>query len=209
MIWAVVVAAGSGARFGARKQYAELDGRRVLDWSVVAARSVADGVVLVVPPDRLDDPEKDVDAVVGGGATRSDSVRNGLAAVPADAGVIVVHDAARPRATPELFAAVVAALDAGAGADSAGADGAVPVLAITDTVKRVRYGQVVGTVDRAELVTVQTPQAFKAAALRRAHAFGGQATDDAALVEARGGRIVAVAGETSNIKITTAGDLDL
>ena len=194
------MAAGSGERFGRRKQYELLDGRRVLDWSVAAARSVADGVVLVVPPDRLDDPEKEVDVVVGGGRTRSDSVRNGLAAVPPDAATIVVHDAARPWATPQLFSAVVAALDTGA-------DAAIPVLAITDTVKRVRYGQVVATVDRTELVTVQTPQAFKAAALRRAHSLGGEATDDAGLVEAMGGRVVAVPGEAANVKVTNAGDL--
>lgn len=200
------MAAGDGARFGARKQYAELEGRRVLDWSVAAARSVAngvgDGIVLVVPPDRLDEPEKDVDVVVGGGRTRSDSVRNGLNAVPSHADVIVVHDAARPWATPRLFTAVIAALDSGPGAD-----GAVPVLPITDTVKRVRYGQVVATVDRSDLATVQTPQAFRAAALRRAHALGGDATDDAALVEAMGGRVVAVPGEAANGKITMATDL--
>jgi 2-C-methyl-D-erythritol 4-phosphate cytidylyltransferase len=167
---------------------------------VAAARSVADGVVLVVPTDRLDDPEKDVDVVVGGGPTRSDSVRNGLSAVPPEADTIVVHDAARPRATPALFAAVVAAL-------ATGVDGAVPVLPITDTVKRVRYGQVVATVDRTELATVQTPQAFRASSLRRAHAFGGQATDDAALVEAAGGRVVVVPGEVANVKITTSEDL--
>ena len=201
-VWAVVVAAGSGARFGAPKQYAELDGRRVLDWSVAAARSVAEGIVLVVPADHLDDPEKDVDALVGGGTYRSDSVRNGLSAVPSDADVVVVHDAARPHATPLLFQAVVAALTAGAGADAA-----IPALPITDTVKRVRYGQVVGTVDRTDLVTVQTPQAFRAAVLRRAHAFGGQATDDAALVEAAGGRVVLVPGEVGNVKITLPGDL--
>ncbi len=197
-----MVAAGAGERFGRRKQYELLDGRRVLDWSVAAARSVADGVVLVVPADRADDPEKDVDAVVAGGATRSDSVRAGLAAVPPDAGWILVHDAARPRATPLLFTAVLAALGDGA------SDAAIPVLPVTDTVKHVRYGAVVATLDRSELVTVQTPQAFRAAALRAAHAHpAAQATDDAALVEAIGGRVVIVPGEAGNVKVTTSVDL--
>lgn len=196
------MAAGSGARFGARKQYELLDGCRVLDWSVAAARSCAHGVVLVVPADRADDPEKDVDVVVAGGAARSDSVRAGLAAVPPDAAVIVVHDAARPRATSALFAAVVAAL-----ADNEDAAAAIPVLPVTDTVKQVHGGAVVKTLDRAELVIVQTPQAFRAAAFRAAHAAGADATDDAALVEAMGGRVVVVPGEAANTKITTSSDL--
>jgi 2-C-methyl-D-erythritol 4-phosphate cytidylyltransferase len=195
------VAAGSGARFGARKQYESLGGRRVLDWSVAAARSVADGIVLVVPPDRVDAPEKDVDVVVAGAATRAGSVRAGLAVVPADARVIVVHDAARPLATAALFTAVVAAL-----ADT-DVDGAVPGVAVADTIKRVQAGRVMATLDRTELVAVQTPQAFRATALRAAHASRGEATDDAALVEASGGRVVVVEGEAANAKVTTAADL--
>ena len=195
----MVVAAGTGSRFGGPKQYELLRGRRVLDWSVAAARSLADGVVLVVPPDRAGDVEEDVDLVVAGGDTRSDSVRAGLAAVPADAAVIVVHDAARPWASPGLFRTVVDAL--------VDADAAVPALAVTDTVKQVRDGRVTATLDRAELVAVQTPQAFLAAALRRAHASGADATDDAALVEAVGGVVVVVPGEPTNVKITVAGDL--
>lgn len=195
----MVVAAGSGSRFGARKQYELLDGRRVVDWSVAAARAVAHGVVLVVPADRSTEAEPSVDAVVAGGATRSESVRAGLAVVPAEAEVVVVHDAARPWATPELFTAVVAAL--------AGADGAVPGVPVTDTVKRVSGSLVTSTLERSELVAVQTPQAFRAAALRRAHAQGADATDDAALVEADGGVVVIVPGEAGNRKVTNASDL--
>lgn len=201
------MAAGSGSRFGARKQYELLDGRRVVDVSVDAARSVVrtgsggGGVVAVVPPDRAGETMVGVDVVVAGGATRSASVRAGLAAVPASATVIVVHDAARPLASPALFAAVVTALD------EDGVDGAVPGLPVTDTVKRVRGDDVVATLDRAELVAVQTPQAFRADALRRAHASGLDATDDAALVERSGGRVVVVPGEASNVKITTGADL--
>jgi 2-C-methyl-D-erythritol 4-phosphate cytidylyltransferase len=196
-----VVAAGSGARFGGQKQFEELEGRRVVDWALVACRAVADGVVLVVPADHAGDEAPAADAVVAGGATRSDSVRAGLAAVPADAGIVIVHDAARPFAAPALFHAVVDAV-------VAGADGAVPAMPVTDTIKQVdTSGMVVATLERASLVAVQTPQAFAAGALRRAHAPGGEATDDAALVEADGGRVVAVPGDPANTKITLRADL--
>ena len=200
-VWAVVVAAGEGSRFGGAKQYEECGGRRVLDWSLEAARTVADGVVLVVPLARTGQAEPAADRVTAGGPTRSASVRAGLAAVPSDAGIVVVHDAARPLATPALFRAVVEAV-------AAGTDGAVPGLAVADTVKRVRGGQVLATLDRTELVTVQTPQAFSASALRAAHRQGGEATDDAALVEAWGGRVVVVPGDPANLKLTVASDLE-
>jgi 2-C-methyl-D-erythritol 4-phosphate cytidylyltransferase len=199
-VWAIVVAAGSGARFGGAKQFEELEGRRVVDWSLAASRSVADGVVLVVPADHQADEAPVADAVVVGGATRSASVRAGLAEVPDDADVVVIHDAARPFARPALFEAVVAAV-------RAGADGAVPGVGLADTIKRVVDGRVVATLDRDELVAVQTPQAFAAAALRRAHLSGGDATDDAALVEAAGGRVVVVPGDPANTKITLRTDL--
>jgi 2-C-methyl-D-erythritol 4-phosphate cytidylyltransferase len=199
-VWAVVVAAGSGARYGAPKQYERLGAQRVLDWSLAAARSACAGVVLVVAPERAGAAEPGADAVVAGGATRSASVRAGLAAVPEDAEVVVVHDAARPAATPALFAAVVAAV-------RAGADGALPGVPVVDTIKRVAGDVVMATLDRAELVAVQTPQAFLASTLRRAHAAGGEATDDGALVEAAGGRVVVVPGEPDNVKITTPADL--
>lgn len=199
-VWAVVVAAGSGSRFGGVKQYEELDGRRVLDWSVAAAAGVAEGVVLVVPPDRVTDAEDGVDAVVAGGETRPSSVRAGLAAVPPSAVVIVVHDAARPLAAPELFDAVVDAVEGGA-------DAAVPGIPLTDTVKRVAGDRVVETVDRTGLVAVQTPQAFRAEVLRAAHAGGGEGTDDASLVERAGGTVVVVAGDVRNIKVTHRDDL--
>jgi 2-C-methyl-D-erythritol 4-phosphate cytidylyltransferase len=177
-----------------------LEGRRVVDWALVACRLAADGVVLVVPPDHLEDDVKVADAVVVGGATRSDSVRAGLAEVPDDARIIVVHDAARPFAAPALFDAVIAAV-------RDGAEGAVPGVAVADTIKQVRDGNVVATLDRDSLVAVQTPQAFTSDALRRAHAAGGEATDDAALVEAAGGRVVVVPGDPANTKITRRTDL--
>jgi 2-C-methyl-D-erythritol 4-phosphate cytidylyltransferase len=199
-VWAIVVAAGSGSRFGGPKQFADLEGRRVVDWALVASRSVADGVVLVVPAAHVHDEAPAADVVVAGGATRSESVRAGLGAVPAGADVVVVHDAARPFAAPALFEAVVACV-------RAGADAAIPGVPIVDTVKRVAGGRVVGTLDRDELVAVQTPQAFDAGALRRAHAGGGEATDDAALVEAAGGRVMVVPGDRANTKITSRADL--
>jgi 2-C-methyl-D-erythritol 4-phosphate cytidylyltransferase len=199
-VWAIVVAAGTGSRFGGAKQFEELDGRRVVDRAVAATLAVADGVVVVVPADRTQDGLLAGHRVVAGGATRSDSVRAGLAAVPDEADVVVVHDAARPHASAALFEAVVAAV-------RAGADGAVPGVALSDTVKRVHAGRVVDTLDRTGLVGVQTPQAFAAAALRRAHAAGDDATDDAALVERAGGVVVVVDGEPANIKITHRGDL--
>lgn len=204
-VWGIVVAAGSGARFGGAKQYALLGGRRVVDWSLATARATCGAVVLVVPPDRADSPEA-ADHVVAGGSTRSASVRAGLALVDPDASedtVVVVHDAARPFASRALFAAVIAAV-------RAGADGAVPALPITDTVKSIAPdGSITATLDRSLLVTVQTPQAFRLTALRDAHRKEGEATDDAALVEAAGGRVVVVEGETTNRKITTPADLSL
>jgi 2-C-methyl-D-erythritol 4-phosphate cytidylyltransferase len=199
---AVVVAAGQGQRFGGPKQFAILNHDTVTALSVRASRSVADTVVLVVPANYQGNGEG-ADMVVVGGSTRAESVRAGLKEC-GDADVIVVHDAARPMATSALFAAVVNAV-------LAGADGAVPGLPISDTVKRIRregtLNVVEGTAERSELVAVQTPQAFARDILLRAHANGGDATDDAALVEALGGHVVVVDGEADNIKITFPGDL--
>ena len=195
-VWTIVVAAGSGTRFGAPKQFEPFGGDRVVDWSLRAARAASDGIVLVVPPEAVDAPEPLADHVVGGGATRSASVRAGLAAVPADATVIVVHDAARPVPTPAVWQRVLAAV-------AQGADAAVPAVPVTDTL-RVVGGS---TAPRDAFVAVQTPQAFAASALRRAHADGAEGTDDASLVEATGGRVVVVDGDPANIKITSPTDL--
>jgi 2-C-methyl-D-erythritol 4-phosphate cytidylyltransferase len=130
-----------------------------------------------------------------------------LAAVPDEAEIIVIHDAARPLATAALFAVTIKAV-------RSGADGAVVAAPVPDTLKRVD-GQhrshgglaVVGTVDRADLWAVQTPQAFRAAVLRRAHAGDPEASDDAALVEAAGGLVVVVEGGAANPKLTHPYDL--
>jgi 2-C-methyl-D-erythritol 4-phosphate cytidylyltransferase len=205
-VWVVVVAAGTGHRFGGRKQFADIGGRSLVDWSVDAARHAADGVVLVVPADMAGSSAPDThgaDVVIAGGVTRAASVRAGLGAVPADADVIVIHDGARPLASGALFRAVVDAVAAGAAA-------AVPALALADTLKRVDDdGAVIATVDRAGLMSVQTPQAFRAEVLRRAHAGGDDATDDAGLVEAQGTTVRVVPGEPRNLKVTTPADLDM
>jgi 2-C-methyl-D-erythritol 4-phosphate cytidylyltransferase len=201
-VWVIVVAAGQGRRFGQPKQFAALGGRPVIEWSLEASRSVARGVVAVVPESFLGSPGigTGADRVISGGPTRASSVRRGLAAVPENADVVVVHDAARPLASRALFRAVVEAV-------VAGADGAIPGLAVADTVKRVRGGRVVETLDRSELVAVQTPQAFRAEALRRAHAGAPEATDDAGLLEALGMNVVVVPGEYHNLKLTSPDDL--
>ena len=199
-IWAIVVAAGSGNRFGGAKQFEPLRDGRVIDWSLRAARRACHGVVCVLPPSVDGEPiapgEPSADRSVPGGATRSASVRAGLAAVPDSADIVVVHDAARPLAPDSLFAAVIEAV-------VGGADAAIPGVAVHDTIRQMAGG----VVDRSQLVAVQTPQAFRADSLRAAHASGGEATDDASLVEAAGGTVVVVPGDSHNLKITDRGDL--
>lgn len=195
-MWTIVVAGGSGTRFGGTKQYERLGSRRVLDWSVAAATAASDGVVLVVPA-----ADADREGGVAGGSTRSESVRAGLAGVPADATIVCVHDAARPFADAALFRRVIDAV-------KAGADAAIPGVAVADTIKRIdEHSGVMHTPARSSLTAVQTPQAFRATVLRVAHAAGGDATDDAALVEQSGGRVVFVEGDVTNRKITDPSDL--
>jgi 2-C-methyl-D-erythritol 4-phosphate cytidylyltransferase len=210
-VWSIVVAGGSGRRFGRRKQFSLLGGRPVLEWAVEACRPVSSGVVLVVPAEgsSASSESHGADVVVAGGPSRSESVRRGLDAVPADAVVVLVHDAARPLASASVFDAVVDAVTRG------GVDGAVPGLAVADTVKTVTevdgVRRVAATLDRRTLVVVQTPQAFRADVLRRAHREGAEsgieATDDATLVEAIGGSVCVVPGDPGNFKITTPDDL--
>lgn len=188
---------GSGLRFGRPKQYEQLDGERVIDRSRRIAESVSDGVVVVVP---AADAERE--SGIAGGETRSASVRAGLDAVPEHVSIICVHDAARPLASAQLYHRVIDAV-------RSGADAAIPGVPVADTIKAVDpSGRVVDTPDRSTLVAVQTPQAFRASALRAAHLAGGEATDDAALVEAAGGVVVVVAGEPTNRKITDPDDLE-
>jgi len=196
-IWTIVVAAGSGTRFGSPKQFALINERRVVDWAVETARIISDGVVVVLPADQAQ-----LEGGVAGGATRSASVRCGLAAVPQDATIICVHDAARPFASEFLFDEVIDEV-------CAGADGAVPGLPVVDTIKFIDATNVVkSTPDRNQLVAVQTPQAFRASALRKAHQNNPEGTDDSTLVETLGGKVVVVMGDPLNRKITTPEDLN-
>jgi 2-C-methyl-D-erythritol 4-phosphate cytidylyltransferase len=197
VVWTIIVAGGGGQRYGGAKQFETLGAGRVVDLAAAAAGRSSDGVVVVVPLAKAL-----AEGAIAGGTTRAESVRKGLAAVPPQATIICVHDAARPLASAALFDAVVAAV-------ASGADGAVPAVAVTDTVKVVDAdGVVLDTPDRAALVAVQTPQAFRADVLRRAHTSGADGTDDASLVERVGGRVVTVPGEPWNRKITAPDDLE-
>ena len=236
-VWAIVVAAGAGNRFGGGKQFSRLGDRCVLDWAVQSAARWCEGVVVVLPsaqaagehawrpsessggssgggawrgsespdsgaggdvwrPSELSGAGSGQVVVVAGGVLRSDSVRCGLSRVPDEAEIVLVHDGARPLATGGVYERVIEAV-------RAGADAAVPVIDVTDPL-RWRGG---GTADRRRLAAVQTPQAFRAGALRAAHAGGADATDDATLAEAAGATVVTVDGDSRNLKITEAHDL--
>jgi 2-C-methyl-D-erythritol 4-phosphate cytidylyltransferase len=188
----IVPAAGAGERLGADvpKAFAVLGGKPMLEWSLEVLREVCDRVVVAVPADRVAPPD-----MVAGGATRSESVRNALAAAP-EATVVVIHDAARPLVTVELVRRCLDALE--------GFDGAIAATPVTDTIKEVAEGRVVRTPDRGRLWAAQTPQVFRADVLRRVAA---EATDDAALVEAIGGTVRVVEAPRENLKVTTAADV--
>ena len=162
----------------------------MVEWSLDVLREVCDRVVVAVPADRVAPPD-----FVPGGATRSESVRNALDAAP-EASVFVVHDAARPLVTVELVRRCLDALE--------GYDGVVAAVPVTDTVKVVEGGDVIRTPDRGQLWAAQTPQVFRAEVLRQA---SGEATDDASLVEAMGGRVRVVEGMPENLKVTTPLDV--
>ena len=199
----IVPAGGSGERLGADrpKAFVVLAGKSLLERSVEAIRPVCDRVLVAVPAGEEEPPDR-----VAGGPSRSASVRNALDAAP-EAEVVVVHDAARPLATPELAQRCLDALEPGV-------DGAIAAAPVTDTVKEASAdGRVLRTLDRAALWAVQTPQAFRADALRRALDVDDQAlaaaTDDASLVEAAGGKILIVEAPPENLKVTREADLKL
>ena len=211
-VWAVLAAAGRGERLGDDRPKAFA---RLGDLPLVAEplrrleeSEWIDGLVVAAPPG-WEEPcivlaeelgAGKVSSVVTGGDSRAASVRTALAEVPDGAAVVLVHDAARPLVSDEVIGRVLAPL-------SEGFEGAVPVLPLADTVKRVRNDEVVETLDRDGLVVSQTPQAFLADALR--HAAAGEGTDCASLVEAQGGRIKAVPGDPRLLKVTSQDDLDL
>jgi 2-C-methyl-D-erythritol 4-phosphate cytidylyltransferase len=214
-VWAVLAAAGRGERLGSDrpKAFARLGGRPLLAESLERLESSdwIDQIVIAAPPD-WEEPSilvaeeiaaTKVSSAVTGGASRSESVRLALEDVPDDAAVVLVHDAARPLLPEEVIERVLAPL-------SDGWDGVVPAIALADTVKRVDGDRVVETLPRADLVAVQTPQAFLADVLRRAVAGDvSRATDCSSLVEAQGGRVKIVEGDSRLLKVTDADDLAL
>lgn len=204
-VWGVVVAAGSGQRYGKAKQFEELNGRRVVEWSVETCKQACEGVVVVLPPGSTNE-SFGADIAVAGGSSRSASVRNGLDCLPDHVSTVVVHDAARPVASIELYEEVIATL---ATASNSAVAGVICAIALNDTIKRVSGEPVCvsETLEREGLVVVQTPQAFRLDVLRYAHASGADATDDAGLVERIGGTIRVVDGDPRNVKITTPADL--
>ena len=212
---AIVVAAGSGVRMGAPvpKALMPLAGRPMLAWSLDALRACRriEAVVIAAPPG-LEREVADVagpDAtVIPGGDSRAESVREGLRAAPPGAALVLVHDAARPLATPQLIDAVLDGVE--------DADGAIAAAPAADTLKRAGEGGLIeGTVPRQGLWSAQTPQAFHlhvlAAAVEAAEEEGrlASATDCASLVEARGGHVRLVESRAPNIKVTTPADATL
>jgi 2-C-methyl-D-erythritol 4-phosphate cytidylyltransferase len=205
----LVPAAGLGIRLGpgGPKALRELAGEPLLVHALRGLRAVPEiGPVVVAAP------AADVGTVstllaaydvvvVPGGATRQESVRRALAALPPGVDLVLVHDAARCLVPPSVVAAVVSALRAGAAA-------VVPVMPLSDTVKQVDGARVVTTVDRAALRAVQTPQGFRREVLQQAHDAGPDgATDDAGLVEATGGTVTTVPGADEAFKLTRPLDL--
>ena len=193
--WAIVLAAGRGERFGTAKQFLQIGGVRAVDRVVETVRQVLDGIVLVLPAGSTWDGPA-VDVVATGGPTRAASVRAGLAAVPSDVEVVVIHDAAHPLASTKLFEQVVAAV-------LGGADAAVCVLPMTEVVQVVRRDRVVDVLPKQDQVLAQSPAAFRAEVLRAAHATAPEATEDVGLVVAHGAHVVTVPGEAANLHVTT------
>jgi 2-C-methyl-D-erythritol 4-phosphate cytidylyltransferase len=209
---AIVPAAGEGRRLdaGVPKALVPVGGRTLLEHAVGALRAAGvDTVVVAAPPALVDDVAALLPSarVVPGGETRQDSVRLALAELDADVDIVLVHDAARALVPADVVRRVLAAL-------AAGADAVIPVVPLADTVKEVDAdGVVLGTVDRAALRAVQTPQGFRRTVLERAHAGGADAmgvravTDDAALCEAIGVPVATVDGSAEAFKVTTPFDL--
>ena len=203
---AIIAAAGSGERFGATlpKALITLGNRTLIEHAVAALAPIASEIVICAPAGY----EKQIQELVGaditvvtGGITRSDSVRAGITALTGKNKYVLVHDAARALASTQLAKNVLAALEKGEVA-------VIPGLELIDTVKSVDAGgHVTSTPDRASLRRVQTPQGFDLEILKKAHSSGANATDDGALVEAIGHKVLIINGEDRALKITTPADL--
>jgi 2-C-methyl-D-erythritol 4-phosphate cytidylyltransferase len=212
---AIIVAAGSGSRLGRGepKAFVPLGGRAMLAWSIATVAHLADvaELIVTVPAGMEATARREATAaglaipvkIAPGGAERQDSVRIALALTSAESEMVVIHDAARPLASAELF---MRCLDA-----AARAGGAIAATPVADTLKRVRDGEIVETVPRAGLWQAQTPQAFRRTLLVEAHRRAEReriaVTDDADLVERAGGTVEVVESDGPNLKITTASDL--
>jgi 2-C-methyl-D-erythritol 4-phosphate cytidylyltransferase len=204
----VIAAAGSGERLGAGgpKAFVELAGRPLLDWSIDAFHAAASvtEIIVAVPPGEADAVADRGVVVVSGGAHRSESVANAVELC--GEGIVVIHDAARPLVTPALIDAVIERL-----ASDEEAAGVIAASPVSDTIKQAGdAGEVERTLDRSGLWAVQTPQAFRADALRGALSDTDSlpgATDDAMLVERRGGRVLVHEGPAVNLKVTRPIDL--
>ena len=210
---ALIVAGGSGRRFGRKKQFLDLMGIPVLKRAVscFATHPRVSRIIVAVPEEDIPETEtmlagsaKEI-IVTRGGDTRQDSVRNGLAA-SGESSVVLIHDGVRPFVRPDLIDRVIDGLE--------GADGCIPVLALTDTIKEASGGFVSMTLARERLVTVQTPQAFVTATIRQVHleaalTGAGSFTDDSALLDAAGHAVRVVHGDPYNIKITFPEDIPM
>jgi 2-C-methyl-D-erythritol 4-phosphate cytidylyltransferase len=213
---AIIVAGGTGERFGrvGGKQLVRVLGATVLGHALGAFErcDAIDEIVVVVHPDRVGEYAVEmagilkVTGIVGGGDTRQESVAAGLAALSSDVDLVVVHDGARPLVTPRIVAEAIEYLG------TSGADGVVVGHPAYDTIKRVSAdGAILATEDRSTLWVAQTPQAFRAASLRRAYTRaeeeGFVGTDDSSLVERLGGRVIMLLGPRDNLKVTVPEDL--
>jgi 2-C-methyl-D-erythritol 4-phosphate cytidylyltransferase len=212
---AIIVAAGSGARLGSSvpKAFVKIGGRTMISYSLDAIRQVSSiGEAVIAVPAGFESAARAEAMAVGlaipikitpGGIERQDSVRIALALTSSESDLVIVHDAARPLATPTIFESCLTS--------AARSGGAIAAIPVADTLKRVADNAIATTVARAGLWQAQTPQAFRrdllVAAHQRAASEGIVATDDADLVERSGARIEVVEASTANIKITTPSDL--
>ena len=208
---AVIVAGGSGARFGLKKQFLDLLGIPVLKRTVTCfdAHAAIDKLIVVVPEEDMPQARqiladsRKVLVITKGGRTRQESVMNGLRCAH-ESPNILIHDGVRPFISSDLIDRVIAGLE--------GVDGCIPALEVTDTLKEVHDGMVRKTIPRSNLYQIQTPQAFVTKTLMSAHERspgGGLFTDDSALLEASGKTVRIVEGDPYNVKITFRDDIVL
>lgn len=203
---AIIAAAGSGVRFGADtpKALIQLGNRTLIEHAVAAISPLVDQVIVTAPASHLSHFQELLGSeitIVVGGQTRSESVRAGLSAISIDCNYVLIHDAARALASTDLASRVLSALNNGEVA-------VIPGLAQVDTTKSVdATGYVTATPNRSELRKIQTPQGFDFSTLKKAHAANGESTDDAALVELAGYKVLVINGEERAFKITTPADL--